>query len=339
MTVSVLGAGSFGTVIANIVARNGNPVGMWARDQQQIAQMAINRENKRYLPDHPLHSIVTPANNMRDTVRASDLIFVTVPSSSFRTVARALSRYIRPGTKVVSCTKGVEDTGTDFRLMSQILAEQISDCPIGVLSGPNLAEEIANSKIAGTVIASGDDELIEIVQNTLQSNRFRIYGSKDVFGVELGGALKNIYAIICGMASALELGQNAISMIITRSLAEMCRFAQAMGGNAATFLGLAGVGDLVATCTSKDSRNFRLGFILASGTSLENASAEHGKLTEGLNTMRVIYRKKNDLQLPMPLVDALYRVLVEGMDMSRAIVEIMTSARESDVEFTASLNT
>lgn len=334
MSLAVLGAGNFGTVIANLLARNGSPTNLWLRDEAQLQVLLETRESKRYLPHHKLERLVSPTSDLRHAVTESELIFVTVPSASFRTVARDLAGYINPGSYVVSCTKGVEQVGSDFRLMSQILEEEVPQAEIGVISGPNLAAEIADGQIAGTVIASKNPELVSTVQTKMQSSRFRIYGNSDVYGVELGGALKNIYAIICGMASALEVGQNAVAMIITRSLTEMCRFAASMGANPATFLGLSGVGDLMATCTSPHSRNFQLGYAIAGGLTIAEAMTKLGKLAEGVNTLSVIYRKKCDLGLKMPLVDALYRVLIEGEDLRRKIVELMTSAQDVDVEFT-----
>ncbi|MCY4656119.1 MAG: NAD(P)H-dependent glycerol-3-phosphate dehydrogenase [Gammaproteobacteria bacterium] len=337
MKIAVLGAGAFGTVIANLVAHNGHPTHLWLRDKTQLKTLLETRESSRYLPNLKLERLVTPTGDLQTAVSTAELIFVTVPSASFREVTRQAATYAQDGSYVISCTKGVEQVGLDFRLMSQILEEEISHCEIGVISGPNLAIEIAQGQIAGTVIASKNNTLIRVIQECMQSNRFRIYGSNDVFGVELGGALKNIYAIICGMADALQIGQNSLSMIITRSLAEMSRFAAKMNANPATFLGLAGVGDLMATCTSPDSRNFKLGHAIASGLTVDEAMSKLGKLAEGVNTLSVIYQKTKDLGLSMPLVEALYHVLFNGADISRKIVELMTSAQDVDVEFSVAV--
>ena len=331
MSVAIVGAGNFGTVIANIVASNGTPTHLWMRDEDQLADIRKHNENRRYLPGHKLHSNIVPTSNLQNAVSSSELVFVTVPSSSFRQVARDIGAHINNGTYAVSATKGVE--AKTFKLMSEILDEELPPCTVGVLSGPNLAEEIAEGKFAGTVIASSDVRLCDFVQERLSSATFRVYSSEDVYGVELGGALKNIYAIICGIASALELGQNAISLVITRSLVEMSRFAEAMKGNPYTFLGLAGVGDLVATCTSSHSRNFQLGFHIASGLSLDEAMIRLGKLAEGVNTLKAVYQHNQEIHLYMPLADALYRVLFEDEDLQRAIVDLMTAEQKSDVEF------
>ncbi len=330
----MIGAGNFGTVIANILARNGCETYLWLRDEQQLQDMLRERENRRYLPGHKLVDSVQPTSDLDLAASSSELLFVTVPSESFREVAQAMSEYVTPGAYVVSGTKGVE--ATPFQLMSQIVKDEIEHAVVGVLSGPNLAEEIAAGQFAGTVIASEDEKLVAVVQEHLQSSRFRIYGNSDVYGVELGGALKNIYAIICGMATTLQVGQNALAMVMTRSLAEMNRFAQSMGANAMTFLGLSGVGDLIATCTSPHSRNFQLGSQLAQGRSLDEAQEKLGKLAEGVNTLKVVYQKKEELDVYMPLVDGAYRVLFRKENMLAVIGELMTSQQQPDVESTIS---
>lgn len=331
MYVSVVGAGNFGTVIANIVASDGAETYLYVRDEQQLHEMQATRENNRYLPGHRLANSVIPTSDLSQAVEESHLIFVTVPSASFRAVTREFAPFVQSGTYVVSATKGVEGNG--FRLMSQILEEELHDCGIGVISGPNLAEEIADGRLAGTVIASRDPKLVSVVQEHMCHRLFRVYSSSDVFGVELGGALKNIYAIVCGMASALDIGQSALSMVITRSLAEMSRFAVSMGANPYTFLGLAGVGDLVATCTSPHSRNFQLGYRIARGASLDEASESLGKLAEGVNTLRVVYERSKFLDVHMPLAEALHHVLFERHDIQTVIGEFMESSMAVDVEF------
>lgn len=331
MRVAVVGAGNFGTVIANIVAGNGIVTSLYTRDQLLLRDMTETRENHRYLPNHRLHDNVKPTSDFDTTISTADLVFVVVPSVSFREASKAIGRRTQPGTNIVSGTKGVEGPG--FKLMSQILGEEIEDCPIGVLSGPNLAEEIAAGQIAGTVIASEHEALNTAVVDVLRSPTLRVYSSDDVYGVELGGALKNIYAIICGMAAALKMGQNTTSMVITRSLAEMSRFAASMGANPFTFLGLAGVGDLVATCTSPHSRNYQLGFKIASGLTLDAAMESLGKLAEGVNTLSVVYERKRHLDVYMPLADALYRILFHDDTIDSVIGGLMSAEQQVDVEF------
>ena len=330
MSVSIIGAGNFGTVLAQIVASNGIPTYLWMRDRVQLEDIQAHNENRRYLPSHKLNANITPTTDLRE-IANSQLIIVTVPSTSFRAVTKEVARHAATTAFAVSATKGVE-VGT-FKLMSEILSEELPNRANGVLSGPNLAVEIAEGKVAGTVIASSDSSLRLHVQQCLSCASFRVYASDDVYGVELGGALKNIYAIICGIATGLHVGSNAIALVITRSLVEMARFAEAMKANPYTFLGLAGVGDLMATCTSKHSRNFQLGYQIASGLDLSEAMSRLGKLAEGVNTLKAVYQHKNEKGVYMPLVDALFGVLFKGEEIQTTISHLMNREQKDDVEF------
>ena len=330
MQVAIVGAGNFGTAIANIAASGGQPVRLWMRDAAQLADLRASGENRRYLPGHALAPAVEPTGDLPHAVSDSDVVFVTVPSASFGAVAAELAPVVRAGAAVISGTKGI---GEGFELMSQILARAAPRARIGVISGPNLAEEMATGRFTGTVVASRHESLRAQVRDVLTSSTFRVYDSEDVYGVELGGVLKNIYAIVCGVATGLNVGQNALAMLVTRSLAEMGRFAVALGANPLTFLGLAGVGDLFATCTSPLSRNFQLGAKLAEGASLEAAMGELGKLAEGVNTARLVRAKSQQLGVHMPLVDALHRLLFEAADLRHIIADLMTGEQRFDVEF------
>jgi len=219
-----------------------------------------------------------------------------------------------------------------FRLLSDVISDQIAN-DIGVLSGPNLAKEIADNKIAGTVIASENEELISSVKSVLSSDTFKIYSSKDMQGVELAGALKNIYAIVCGMADSMNVGENAIGLILTRSMAEMSRFAVAKGADPITFLGLSGMGDLVATCTSKLSRNYQLGYNLGKGLKLKDAKLEVGQVAEGIRTLEVIKKESLKLKLKMPLVESLYNIVNNECDPNTLIDDLINNPHEVDVEF------
>ena len=332
MQAAIVGAGNFGTAIANIAADNGVDVWLCVRDAEELSDIREHGENRRYLPGHPLAAGIEPTSDVATAIRASDVVFVTVPSASFRSVALELAGQVRLGTHVISATKGIE---AGFRLMSQILEEVLPDTTIGVISGPNLAEEMADGRFTGTVVASHDEALRGTVRQILTSPTFRVYSSDDVYGVELGGALKNIYAIVCGMATELKVGQNALAMLLTRSLAEMGRFAVSLGANPFTFLGLAGVGDLFATCTSPLSRNFQLGLKLARGASLDDAMDQLGKLAEGVNTVQVVRAKSVELGVYMPLAEALHGLLFDKADLGSIISALMTSEQRVDVEFVA----
>ena len=331
MEIAIIGGGNFGTAIANIIAANGHATHLWMRDFEQAEEVARLRENRRYLPGHALAAGINPTADLAAAAAAAELLFVTVPSQSFREVCSQIAPYVRPRDILISGTKGIDGDG--FRLMSQLLGELTPSERVGVLSGPNLAEEIADGQYTGTVVASADSEACALVQDVMRNDRLRVYISSDLYGVELGGALKNIYAIICGMAAGLNVGQNTVGMLITRALAEMSRFAVSMGGNPFTFLGLSGVGDLLVTCASPLSRNYQLGFKIANGMSLDAAADALGKLAEGVNTLKVVRAKKNDLQVYMPLVEGLYQLLFEQRDIAQVIDVLMSADEGMDVEF------
>lgn len=219
--------------------------------------------------------------------------------------------------------------------MSQILAEESPAARIGVMSGPNLAKEIAARNLTGTVIASAHSSVRETVQKILKSEYFRVYTNDDMFGVELGGALKNIYAIIAGLASAMGMGHNTNSMLVTRSLTEMARFGRKLGADPMTFLGLSGVGDLVVTCSSPLSRNFRVGFALGQGKSIEEATSEVGQVAEGVNTLKLVKEKADELGVYMPLVNGLYQIVYGGSSVRQIVASLMLGEQALDVEYEA----
>lgn len=331
MNVAIIGGGNFGTAIANIIARNGHTTHLWMRDSEQVAQTLKARENLRYLPGHPLEANVHPTADLGHATQSSSLIFVAVPSAGFASVCQEMAPYISPDDVLISATKGIEPDG--FRLMSQLLGDLTPSQHVGAISGPNLAEEIAEQQYAGTVIATHHQQDAVLVQEVMRNDTLRVYPSADVYGVELGGALKNIYAIVCGLAAGMEVGQNTIGLLVTRALAEMSRFAVSMGGNPFTFLGLAGVGDLLVTCTSPLSRNHQLGSCIAKGMTLDEASESLGKLAEGVNTLQLVYAKSRERDVYMPLVDGLYQILFEQKDIADVISTLMGNSEGADVEF------
>ncbi|WP_370978894.1 NAD(P)H-dependent glycerol-3-phosphate dehydrogenase [Agaribacterium sp. ZY112] len=328
--IAVLGGGSFGTAIANMAATNRLNTWLWMRDNTRAQACQEKRENTRYLPDYPLADSLTVSSDMDAVVEDADIIFVSVPSKAFREVARKLSPMLKPDTPVVSTTKGIELEG--FKLMSEILEEELPQAKVGVLSGPNFAREMVKGQITGSVVASRHDSVQALVQTIFSSSSYRIYRNSDSFGVELAGALKNIYAIVSGMAEALGSGKNTQAMLLTRSLAEMGRFSRELGADPLTFLGLAGVGDLILTCTSDQSRNFRAGKALGEGKSLEQAIEEIGQAVEGINTLKTVYAKAQAMGVYMPLVQGLYAIVFEGQNIRRVVTRLMTGEMSYDVD-------
>ncbi len=329
--VAVLGGGSFGTVIANLVACNGHRVCLWGRNADTVAAINAKHENAEYLPGYRLDHKLRATTVLEDAVSDIDILCVAVPGASFRAIVRTLAPLVDPGTLLVSLTKGIE--AGSFRLMSEILREELPRNPCAVLSGPNLASEIAAGHVTGTVVASDSDAINTTLHDLLHSDRFLVYASRDMYGVELGGALKNVYAILAGLGAALAFGENTIGMLLTRSLAEMSRFAVQLGANPLTFLGLAGVGDLFVTCSSPLSRNYRVGYAVGKGEPLEAVLAGMDQVAEGINTLALLKVEADRRGVSMPLVNGLYGILHQQRPVSEIFSDMMSSEQARDVEF------
>ena len=329
--IAVLGGGSFGTVLANLAASNGHNVSLWVRDSDQALRINSEGANTIYHPELKLSENILATDSLEEVLKDASMVFIATPSIIFEQIIKRISNLIEDDSYIISCTKGI--LGNPFRSLSEIIRERVENT-LGVLSGPNLAKEIADKKVAGSVIASSDNELINSVKSALSSQTFKIYSSDDMQGVEFAGALKNIYAIICGMADSLEVGENALGLILTRSMAEMSRFAVAKGANPMTFLGLAGMGDLVATCTSKLSRNYQLGYNLGKGMKIDEAKEKIGQVAEGIRTLEVIKNESIELGIKMPLVESLYNIIYLELSPSALISDLVNNPHEVDVEFT-----
>ena len=332
--IAVLGGGSFGTVLANLSASNGFETSLWVRDTEQALRINAEGTNTTYHPELKLSDKIIASESLEQCISGADLILVATPSAIFENIVKRLKPLVKDNMHIVSCTKAIAKN--PMRTMTEIISHELETVigdQFGVLSGPNLAKEIANEKVAGSVIASLNSELKALIKNALESEKFKIYESADVKGVEYAGALKNIYAICCGIGDKLDVGENAIGLIITRSMTEMSKFAVHKGANPITFLGLAGMGDLVATCTSKLSRNFSLGRRLAKGDSLEEAKAAIGQVAEGVRTLEVIYEEANKNNLPMPLVNALHKIVFENANPNILMYDLISHPDHLDVEF------
>lgn len=330
LRVVVLGGGSFGTAMANLSAKNGCDTTLWVRDRRAVRSMQKTRINKKYLPNHRLDGALKFSSDLKSAVKDKDIVFVATPSSAVRETLRTIAPLISHQA-IVSLTKGIEKDS--FALMSDIIQEELPEVVFGVMSGPNLALEIMDNMPSATVIASDSEALRHAVQSALHSGFFRVFASDDVKGVELGGALKNIYAIAMGMAQAYKVGENTKAMLLTRALAEMSRFGAAVGANPLTFLGLSGVGDLYATCSSTLSRNYRIGNMLGKGMSLEAAIKKLGQTAEGINTIAQVHEKAQKLGIYMPITHALYAVIYEDKAALGAALNLMETGFRADVEF------
>ena len=330
LKIAVLGGGSFGTAMANLSSKNGCEVTLWVRDKRSVKSMQKTHINKNYLPDHKLDERLQFTHDLQAAVKGKDLIFVAVPSAAFRETLQKIAPFIS-AQAIVSLTKGMEkDT---FALMSDVIADELPNVAFGVMSGPNLAKEIMNNMPSATVIASQSAALRLAVQTALHSAFFRVFASDDLIGVELGGALKNIYAIAMGMAAAYDIGENTKAMILTRALAEMSRFGVQAGANPLTFLGLSGVGDLYATCSSTLSRNYQIGNMLGRGMSLDQAIKKLGQTAEGINTIQQVNEKAMKAGIYMPITHALHDIIYEDKAPLGVALNLMEAGFRSDVEF------
>lgn len=330
LKIAVLGGGSFGTAMANLSSKNGCEVTLWVRDKRSVKSMQKTHINKKYLPDHKLDERLQFTHDLQAAVKGKDLIFMAVPSAAFRETLQKIAPFIS-AQAIVSLTKGMEkDT---FALMSDVIADELPNVAFGVMSGPNLAKEIMNNMPSATVIASQSAALRLAVQTALHSAFFRVFASDDLIGVELGGALKNIYAIAMGMAAAYDIGENTKAMILTRALAEMSRFGVQAGANPLTFLGLSGVGDLYATCSSTLSRNYQIGNMLGRGMSLDQAIKKLGQTAEGINTIQQVNEKAMKEGIYMPITHALHDIIYEDKAPLGVALNLMEAGFRSDVEF------
>lgn len=307
--VAVLGAGSWGTTVAHLAAHN-VPTVVWARDAAVADEINDDHVNSRYLAGYQLHPDLTATSDLAEAVRGADVLVMGVPSHGFRATLEEVKPHLRAWVPVVSLSKGLEQ-GSRLR-MTQLIDEVLPGHPYGVLTGPNLAKEILAGDAAAAVIAMSDPGISEELQRVFSSNLFRVYVNDDVVGSELAGALKNVMALAAGMADGLGTGDNTRAAVITRGLAELTRLGVAMGGRAETFAGLAGMGDLVATCISPQSRNRHVGEQLGKGRSLDEIIEEMHMVAEGVKTTKVVMELAREHGVYMPIAEQMDLVCNQG---------------------------
>ncbi len=328
--VAVLGAGNWGTTVANLIAINGFPVWLWARSAELCREINEDHTNSRYLAGLPLSPLVRATHDLEQAVREVDMMFIIIPSQGFRPVCADLGPLVKPQQMAVHGTKGLELDS--HKRMSELILEETCMRQHGVLSGPNIAREICEGKPAGTVLASRFPRVIQRATELLRSKQMRVYGNVDVVGVELAGTLKNIIAIAAGMATEMQLGENAKSLLITRGLSEIARLGVALGADPMTFSGVAGIGDLMVTCASPLSRNNRVGAALARGDTLDQAIAALGMVAEGVKAAKIAHQLTNTLGLRSPLIHGVYKVVHEQLDPRLALRELMSGAAQDDID-------
>ncbi len=309
LRVGLLGGGSWGTTVASLTARN-TPTKLWARRAETVHEINQHHRNERYLSGATLTESLQASTSIKETVLDADVIVMGIPSQNFRQVLQDAKPYIRPWVPIVSLAKGLEQ-GTQMR-MTEIIETIMPGHPAGVLTGPNLAREIIAGQAAASVIAMVDDTIAVALQSLFRTGLFRVYTNDDVIGCELGGALKNVIAIAAGMGDGMNAGDNTRAAVITRGLAELTRLGVAMGGKPATFAGLAGMGDLVATCISPLSRNRHVGERLGRGRKLDEIIAEMSMVAEGVKTVSVVMQLAEQYDVPMPISAEVYKIVHEG---------------------------
>ena len=327
--VSVIGAGSWGTTVAALAAHN-VPTMLWSRRAELAEQIDRDHENGDYLAGFQLPTSLRATADLEEAVCQADVLVMGVPSYGFRSALEAVKPYLRPWVPVVSLTKGLE---VDTRLrMSQIVEDVLPGRPVAVLTGPNLAKEILAGHAAASVIATDDENVARALQEIFQAELFRVYTNEDVIGCEMGGVLKNIIAIASGMADGLGAGDNTRAAVITRGLSEVTRLGVALGGEPLTFSGLAGMGDLVATCISNQSRNRHVGDRLGQGETIDEIISAMNMVAEGVKTSKVVKELGDELGLDLPIVTQVHAVCHEGRSAADAYAGLLNRGvgREMD---------
>ncbi len=331
LVAAVIGAGSWGTALAQLLAEKGGPVRLWVYEADLYHSLCRDRVNSIFLPGLSLSSRIQYTQDFAEALEGANVVVMAVPSHVFRSVLRQAKGHLLPGAVLLSATKGLE---TDSCLtMEGVAREELgAQTPYAVLSGPSFAREVAQKQPTAVTIASRQRDAARLLQRLFSVPYFRVYTSYDVTGVELGGALKNIFAIGAGILEGMGLGDNPKAAFITRGLAEMTRLGVRLGANPMTMSGLAGLGDLVLTCTSKQSRNFQVGFKLGQGQPLDQILGGMQMVAEGVKTSRAVHLLAQRLGVDMPLVEAMYRILYENFSPKEAIKKMMSRELKDELE-------
>jgi len=319
---AVVGAGAWGTALANLLAGNGHDVRIWAYEWDVVESINRSHQNRRFLTGHQLSPALTAYNDLQEALSGAELVTLATPSHVLRSISRSAAAYVAPGTPVVVASKGIEQES--LALMTDIASDELPGSEVVALSGPSFATEVAAQQPTAVVVASRNPKAALFAQTNFSSAHFRAYTLSDVTGVELGGSLKNVMAVATGIADGLGLGFNARAALITRGLAEMTRLAARLGAEPATLAGLAGLGDLVLTCTGSLSRNRSVGVEVGRGKPLEEVLAGKETVAEGVVTTRSAQALAAREGVEMPIVDAVHRVLFEGQQARDAIGSLMT---------------
>jgi len=328
MRVAVIGAGSWGTTVASVVAPNASTV-LWARNAELVAAMSSTRRNDRYLPDAPLPDDLEFTASLKEAVSSADVVVMGVPSHGFRDVVSEAAQFVRPWVPVVSLSKGLERSS--LKRMSEVVADEMPGHPVAVLTGPNLAKEIMAGQPAAAVVAIDDSTIAQELQKVFSRPALRVYTNPDVVGSEIAGVAKNVIAIASGMAAGMGFGDNTRASIITRGLAEMTRLGMAMGGEGLTFAGLAGMGDLIATCSSTQSRNNQVGLRLGRGETIDAIMESMTMVAEGVKSSPSVLDLARRHDVEMPITEQVVAVCHQERSAVDAMSLLMQRRRRSEL--------
>ena len=330
--VTVIGAGSYGTSLAILLARNGHRTLLWGHNPDKMAILQHDRQNNQFLPDIPFPDLLYIESDLGTAVAASPILLIVIPSHAFANILKQIKPFLRKDSKIVWATKGLEvDTG---RLLQDVAREILGDkIPLAVISGPTFAKEVASGLPTAVTVASTDDQFLTELQNLFHcSKSFRVYSSKDFIGVQLGGAIKNVIAIGAGLSDGLGFGANARTALITRGLAEMMRLGAALGADPATFMGMAGLGDLVLTCTDNQSRNRRFGILLGQNKTIKQAQDIIAQVVEGCKNTKEVWMLAQKYHVDMPITEQIYKILYEGKDPKQAAMTLLGRSQKQELQ-------
>ena len=326
--VSVIGAGSWGSALAVLLANNGHEVTLWTHDPHEIEMLSTKREQQEKLPGVKLPDNIAIEADLETALTDEDVVVMAVPSPVVRMVAKQMSPFIKDGQIIVNVAKGIEDV--TYKTLSDIIEEEIPNAEVCVLSGPSHAEEVGRGIPTTVVVGAKNKETAEMLQDVFMNKVFRVYTSSDIVGIELGGALKNVIALAAGTVDGLEYGDNTKAALMTRGIAELTRLGEALGGKPETFSGLTGVGDLIVTCTSVHSRNRKAGYLMGKGMTAEEAMKEVKMVVEGVYSAKAALGLAKKCNVAVPIVEAVNRVLFENADPKEEVSNLLLRERKQE---------
>ncbi len=330
MNIGVLGAGSWGIALTELLSGNGHSVTVWSIDKTEIDMLNEHREHKTKLPGVVLDETVKYTTEVEEAVNGADMLVMVVPSPFIRSTAKTIAPYVKGNQLIVNVSKGIEDA--TLKTLTEVISEEVPSAKVAVLSGPSHAEEVGKHIPTTVVAGSEDKEVARLIQDTFMSDYFRVYTSPDVMGIELGGALKNVIALAAGIADGYGCGDNTKAALITRGISEITRLGVAMGGKAETFSGLSGIGDLIVTCASKHSRNRNAGYLIGQGKTYKEAMEEVKMVVEGVYSAKAALALSKQYGIDMPIVDIVNKILFEDLTAGEALKILLGRDKTKEAE-------